>query len=153
MRKYFLLSAAAMLMSTTANATTDYAEVTAKATIEVARQFECTDFDFGTIVIKENNPETTVVIGDGFEEYDESIILDLKDASPSSVINYGTNPGESLGNMDATEIILRASGSSKVLTAEVMYGESDTVMDGILTIPADVESGEYSGTTTVKIIY
>ena len=36
MRKYFLLSALALMISGTANATTDYAEVTAKSTIEVA---------------------------------------------------------------------------------------------------------------------
>ena len=33
MRKYFLLGAVALMAATSANATTDYAEVTARATI------------------------------------------------------------------------------------------------------------------------
>jgi len=55
MRKYFLLSAIALLAATNVNATTDYAEVTARAKIEVANTFECDDVDWGTIVVKAEN--------------------------------------------------------------------------------------------------
>ncbi|MBQ8870957.1 MAG: DUF4402 domain-containing protein [Alphaproteobacteria bacterium] len=51
MRKYFLLSAVAMLATSTANATTDFAEMTARATIEYANVFEFTDLNFGTITL------------------------------------------------------------------------------------------------------
>jgi len=60
MRKYFLLSAVALLATSTANATTDYAEVTAKATIEVATEFTCDEINWGTIVVKANNPDFTL---------------------------------------------------------------------------------------------
>ena len=52
MRKYFLLSAVALLAASTANAETEYAEVTVKATLVDANQFSCSDMDFGIIVLK-----------------------------------------------------------------------------------------------------
>ena len=124
MRKYFLLGATVLLAVNTANATTDYAEVTAKATIEVARQFECTDFDFGTIVIKENNPETTVVIGDGFEEYDESIILEYDETMGTAgeiIMQLYPKPGAYVSNVISID--------GKLIIANPSAGDFSTVVN------------------------
>ncbi|MBE6450388.1 MAG: hypothetical protein E7016_00295 [Alphaproteobacteria bacterium] len=51
MRKYFLLSAVALMAATSANATTAYTSLEAEVKIEYAVKFDCEKMDFGTIVV------------------------------------------------------------------------------------------------------
>jgi len=153
MRKYFLLSAVALMAATTANATTDYAEVTAKATIEVAGTFSCSDMNFGTIVVKQQNAETTISYGEGLENtrYDKTSILSVTNVSNSLCSTLTT---EDTGVSFPESIELTANGKSTKL---IYYPEMDIEYApsfyGILKIPAQVQAGEYTGSFTVTHTY
>ncbi|MBQ2811165.1 MAG: hypothetical protein IJF12_03245 [Alphaproteobacteria bacterium] len=138
MRKYFLLSAVALLATSTANATTDYAEVTAKATIEVATKYGCDELNLGKIVVKKNNTEFT------FSDHDQSDdnlisvennILDYHCEGPFDVIIADID----LTNPDAPDKVIK------------LHYEGDTAVYNV-TIPANITAGEYSGTTTMTIV-
>ncbi|MBE6450465.1 MAG: DUF4402 domain-containing protein [Alphaproteobacteria bacterium] len=147
MRKYFLLSAVALLVASTANATTEYAEVTARATIQVAGIFECSDLDFGTIVVKQNNGISTIFVdSSGYDEPD--ISGDIISVTGESMA--GCYSDEANYNMP-TSVELSAEGKTKKLTVELNTTETD--IGGKLTIPAQIESGTYTGSFTVTSTY
>ncbi|MBQ2810926.1 MAG: hypothetical protein IJF12_02020 [Alphaproteobacteria bacterium] len=61
MRKYFLLSAVAMLVATNVNAATNVnGNVEIQAKIEHVNQITCSPLNFGTIYIKSNNALSTI---------------------------------------------------------------------------------------------
>ena len=141
MRKYFLLSAVALMAATTANATTDYAEVTAKATIEVAGTFDCPEIDFGKIVVKQNNAE--------FEVYEE---VGCDGDGADSCISVEKDPSGLQCTLNSEKIDLVAHMSltnpeapGKVITLNYEAGYT-------LIIPANITAGEYTGTTTMTVV-
>ena len=152
MRKYFLLSAVALMVATTANATTDYAEVTAKATIEVAGTFSCSNLNFGTIVVKQNNADTMVWADsyDGFE--DEPLSTDV-----ISQTGVSTAYCSKLHDNDIHDVsyptTFSLTGGGSTLTATISYDSANGEFDGSLSIPAQVKAGEYTGSFTVTYTY
>ncbi|MBE6450514.1 MAG: hypothetical protein E7016_00950 [Alphaproteobacteria bacterium] len=138
MRKYFLLSAVALLAATSANAKTDYAEVTAKATIEVATKYGCDELNLGKIVVKKNNAEFTFSEADQSDDNLISVennILDLHCEGPLDPIIANID----LKNPDAPDKVIKLN------------------YDGIsawytVTIPANITAGEYSGTITMTVV-
>jgi len=148
MRKYFLLSAVALLATSTANATTDYAEVTAKATIEVAGTFECIDKDWGKIVVKQNNEEFKI------DTNGETTSADLISANGDGFIYCdGTNEDASITIEDA---ILTNQDTNKTIYMDVSLDGIDstgTQLSSSLTIPSGIVSGEYTGSFTVTRTY
>ena len=144
MRKYFLLSAVALLVTSTANATTDYAEVTAKASIEVAGTMNCSDLDFGTIVVKQNNAIST---------YDSSTGETTGDIL--SITNDDTYKISCDDPIDETykfisSLELSSPGKTKKLTVNLINGDEIYAM---LTIPANIEAGEYTNSFTITRTY
>ena len=150
MRKYFLLSAVALLAATTANATTDYAEVTAKATIEVAGTLECGDMNFGTIVVKSGRTEsTTITMDENGASFDENHILSVTDDSISwCTSDYIDAEGSSFFG-DTTVTLTGDNGTLSVDIIDYNYGD----IYSKLTIPANVKAGTYTGTFTVTLTY
>ena len=142
MRKYFLLSAVALIISGNANATTDYAEVTAKATIEVAGTFECDDYDWGTIVVKQNNEPFTIDSFDGSEHKDLISISSL----PGSL----SCTDEFLGNDTIDEVKL-TNENGDIITISGMFADEDAIYGAQLNIPANVKPGEYTGSFTITV--
>ncbi|MBQ8871093.1 MAG: hypothetical protein IJ019_06955 [Alphaproteobacteria bacterium] len=141
------------MISGTANATTDYAEVTAKATIEVAGTISCSDMNFGTIVVKQNNAETTISYGDGLEytHYDKTSILSVTNVSNSLCSTLST---EDTGVDYPDSIELKADGkSTKLIYYPLMDIEDAPMFYGDLEIPAQVQAGEYTGSFTVTHTY
>ena len=149
MRKYFLLSAVALLATSTANATTDYAEVTAKATIEVAGTLSCTNMDFGNIVVKQGNSE--IVINYSSEElFTNSSDVIATEGETSFIacdgVDFYANEPSYPSNVSLT-----ASGKAKALSLELShFGDG---FDGSLTIPADIEAGTYENSITITYTY
>ena len=155
MRKYFLLSAAALMVATSANATTDYAEVTARATIEVAGTLDCTDMDFGTIVVKSGRTESTVVnMGPQMcaseAEYDEKHVLSVSGEGCAAFCNSdGYMIGdEATFNVPASVKLTGTNGSLDV----ALTSDASGAVGGALTIPADVKAGDYEGHFTVTTV-
>ena len=155
MRKYFLTTAVALLATSTANATTDYAEVTAKATIEVAGTFSCDDFDFGTIVVKQNNEAFTMSEGEGDSP-------DLLSSEGSWVFMcYGEDLSASkLGGYNLVHRITLKNDNGDTLSASAYVEDCDDLGDGYgcyylpqLNIPAHVKAGEYTGSFTITATY
>ncbi|MBE6450510.1 MAG: hypothetical protein E7016_00930 [Alphaproteobacteria bacterium] len=150
MRKYFLISAVALLATSTANATTDYAEVTAKATIEVAGSLNCDDMDFGTIVVKQNNKAATIRLHltndfDPRVSYDSDDILSVADINPANCDNIVDR------NLPTAIPLTNGSGAKMLVTDfDIM---DDAVICGTLNIPANVKAGEYTGSFTATTTY
>ena len=159
MRKYFLLSAVALMISGTANATTDYAEVTAKATIEVANQIECTDLNFGTIVVKQSNKSSQIEICENADD-DLSSTLDINGDDILSVTGYSPahcvgayhpSSESGLNPLSYTTVITNENGDK--LTVSDLFQVDEEFICGKLTIPANVKAGEYTGSFTVSVTY
>ncbi|MBQ2810721.1 MAG: hypothetical protein IJF12_00965 [Alphaproteobacteria bacterium] len=142
MRKYFLLGAVALL-ATSANATTDYAEVTAKATIEVAGTFSCPEIDFGTIVVKQGNEE--FVISDNTSESEDFISM-----SGYSNISVCDNE-QAIDNLESSTELTSAEGNK--LSLNIVTNTDSEDIHTELTIPANVKAGEYTGSFTVTATY
>ncbi|MBE6450726.1 MAG: hypothetical protein E7016_02045 [Alphaproteobacteria bacterium] len=144
MRKYFLLSAVALMLTSTANATTDYAEVTAKATIQVAGTFTCNNLDYGTIVVKQDNED--MVIEDNMSESEDFISMSGSGDVVCNVNDFGNDDIENT-------LDLLSSTSDDVLT--LVYGASNE-MNSLFTalhIPANVAAGVYEGSFTLTRTY
>ena len=154
MKKYFLLSVAALMISGTANATTDYAEVTAKATIEVAGTFSCPEITFGTIVVKQNNAPSTVrlsIYGGAYDITGDIISVTGENVSdceyPSGdypVIDEHSVP---------TSLTLTGEESSETIFVTDIQVVDETTFDMKLNIPANVTADTYIGTFTVTTTY
>jgi len=136
MRKYFLLSAVALLATSTANATTDYAEVTAKATIEVAGTFDCPEIDFGKIVVKQNNAESRV-----YEGGPEGDIISVEKNPELLQCTFNSEKIDLVAHMSLTN----PEAPGKVITLNYEGGYT-------LIIPANITAGEYTGTTTMTVV-
>ncbi|MBE6451302.1 MAG: hypothetical protein E7016_04995 [Alphaproteobacteria bacterium] len=149
MRKYFLLGAVALLATSTANATTDYAEVTAKATIEVANTFGCDEIDFGTIVVKQDNHEFVIasdssgytIIGEGASDF---ISMNINDPKSTCHDFY-----PDLEQINVTTKLTNDKGDKMTLSC---HGAEDMLYPE-LTIPANVKAGTYTGSFTITINY
>ncbi|MBE6451138.1 MAG: DUF4402 domain-containing protein [Alphaproteobacteria bacterium] len=158
MRKYFLLSAVALMATSTANATTDYAEVTAKAKIKTALVIDCgngttDEMDFGTIIVKANHSGGTVRLGSTSGTGD---ILAVEDSGgdlicysgmEQSVVNDLSFPEEVIlsGNVSGDELILRPSVKDKVDNMDV----HDFILGGYLEIPEGASDDTYTGSFTI----
>ncbi|MBE6450728.1 MAG: hypothetical protein E7016_02055 [Alphaproteobacteria bacterium] len=154
MRKYFLLSAVALLAATSANATTDYAEVTARATIEVAGKISCTDMNFGTIVVKKDNAESVVDMNYIFN--DESYWDVSTQGDIISITGYDLTKCENgflaMGDPYHPEFpseITLSNGTSKITVTDVYY-DGEKVSSAKLHIPAKVTGGEYTTSFTIQ---
>ena len=154
MRKYFLLSAVALMAATTANAETNYAEVTASAEVELASSFSCGDLHFGKLVIKKINEESYITFDgpDGYYSYGD-ILSDGADtgfnSGCSEIDNYDT------ANITIPDVELTADGvDTKLTLSELNVGEYDEerghhYISGKLNIPANVKAGYYSNSFTI----
>ena len=148
MRKYFLLSAVALLATSTANATTDYAEVTAKATIEVAGTFTCDPIDYGTIVVKQGNEEFTIY------QSGESSSNDLISISGVSggYCELSTD-GVFMEDKELDDVVLKNENGDTITLIDLwMEGGSNSILH-TLEIPADVKPGDYTGSFTITQTY
>ncbi|MBE6450758.1 MAG: hypothetical protein E7016_02205 [Alphaproteobacteria bacterium] len=149
MRKYFLLSAVALLAATSANATTDYAEVTARATIEVAGTFSCTDLDFGTLVFKQGNEAFNY----GVDGYFGTGTYTHKDLISASNISFNCELPLGIYNAAITDITLKNENSDE-LTLNLLLGMANSFWyEPFLEIPANIQPGTYTGTFTITLTY
>ena len=139
MRKYFLTCAVALLATSTANATTDYAEVTAKATIEVANELSCTEMNWGTIIVKQNNEEFSVIFDGGSDSHD------LISVSGNGEVTCSQSIGEVA--LDDEEFTLKNANADTISLIHV--AQENYRITGDLLIPANVKPGVYTGSFTV----
>ncbi|MBQ2811056.1 MAG: DUF4402 domain-containing protein [Alphaproteobacteria bacterium] len=163
MRKYFLLSAVALLAASTANATTDYAEVTAKATIEVANTFTCSELNFGTIVMKQNNAESYLWLLHDGSSIDYDLDVDVISATDYSTATCSFDSVISERVTLPDSIQLTGVNTSEKLTVDsfgyaTSGGEPDVSFNklhigAMLHIPSKVTADEYIGSFTVSVVY
>ena len=153
MRKYFLLSAIALMAATTANATTDYAEVTAKATIQVAGTFSCTNMNWGTIVVKQGNAEAIIESTTGLNAYTESSdILSITGASYATCSGY-ENQEDEIFNLPTSVTLTNDNGDTMTYRPANELVSGDSNITGTLIVPPNVKAGEYTGSFTVTHTY
>ncbi|MBQ8870400.1 MAG: hypothetical protein IJ019_03390 [Alphaproteobacteria bacterium] len=145
MRKYFLLTAVALIAATTANATTDYAEVTAKATIEVAGTFSCSKINYGNIVVKQKNRAFSILAHDLSSDggYADDLIS-ITGANNAVSTCTATIPDSVGGYVELTN-----SNGDKI--GVEYHGENTTNLYSFISIPAEVKAGEYEGSFTLTL--
>ncbi|MBQ8870062.1 MAG: DUF4402 domain-containing protein [Alphaproteobacteria bacterium] len=142
------------MISGTANATTDYAEVTAKATIEVAGTIDCTDLNFGTIVMKQNNKDSVLTLdyNNVDEEVTSTLTEDLLSVSNASVAVCRMEDPTKF-KIPTSVILTGANGSMTVSLTTQDTGTTASRILGSLSIPTDVKAGEYTGSFIVTYTY
>jgi len=158
MRKYFLLSAVAMLMTTTANATTDYAEVTAKATIQIANKMECTDLNFGTIVVKQNNAASKLIFDyDAFANGEFTAtgdILSYTGMKHTHCLFSSENAEADIDSYERNIILTGENGGTMSVDIELLEADTNYAdFGGTLNIPEKVTAGTYTGSFGVSTVY
>ena len=156
MRKYFLLSAVALLAATSANATTDYAEITAKATIEVANKYTCSELNFGTIVLKQDNQDSILTL-------DTDSLLGVASTTTGDILSVSGDLSlpECDGNISnefpvdpsipAIKLTDDAGQELTVSDLGVNGGEAN-ITKATLFIPAGTRKGVFTGTFTLTFI-
>ena len=158
------MSAVALMISGTANATTDYAEVTAKATIQVAGSLDCTDLNFGTIVVKQNNADISLPFNEiGFPDDYSSDILSISGIDGTEGVCLASVHSGSEENISVSETVTLTGTTNPTNKMTVLLDAYEGIDDGdgykivlynsILQIPAKVQPDTYTGSFTVSFTY
>ncbi|MBE6450485.1 MAG: hypothetical protein E7016_00800 [Alphaproteobacteria bacterium] len=148
MRKYFLLSAVALMAASNVNA--QVGELNVDARVSVADIIECTTLSFGEIVVKLNNQETTIRT---FFDEDMQIGNDIISVSGEGKATCQLSSGSFIYGLSMNDVTLTAGENDSELTfSPVSESGSSAIIYGTLTIPANVESGHYVGSLTVTYV-
>ncbi|MBE6451768.1 MAG: DUF4402 domain-containing protein [Alphaproteobacteria bacterium] len=156
MKKYFLISAVAILAATNVNAAQyqGYATLTAGAEIKRANEITCTVLNFGTIIVKEDeygevywNSDETIGYSGGVVSVDGA---ELAECSVPMGDDYTLTLDQSTLQFDE---ILVCSEDEKCLLAEIEAVGVDGKIGGFLHIDSDTPAGSYVGNVTVTTIY
>ena len=125
MRKYFLLSAIALLAASNTNAATDYANIELSAKVEYANTLTCTPLNLGTIVLSSN------------ESGEVSYFLPTDSIGPSgSVLSVtGASGGTCTSNID-----LESEGWSYELENYLSRIGDDIGADSLTVSPEDIQA-------------
>ncbi|MBE6451290.1 MAG: hypothetical protein E7016_04930 [Alphaproteobacteria bacterium] len=151
MRKYFLLSAAALMAATNVNAemsaTADYAQIGVSASVSYATKVECSqDLSFGNVVVNSNITE------------DQTVRLDpdYRNIEKSSGIADVIDSHVGMCDFDITsldgQLIGLDSESGDGITARLeVFQDTETTynLGGTLNIYPDATPTSYSATLTV----
>ncbi|MBE6451452.1 MAG: hypothetical protein E7016_05770 [Alphaproteobacteria bacterium] len=142
MKKYLLLFLFTFL-TTVANATTDYAEVTATATIEVAEVIQCENsvLNFGDLAIKSGNKASTVTVGSTTSSTGD--VIATKNTS-TATCSDSTLDWDSVG-----DVTLTSKDTTDTLTMSNIGLDGNNNVTATLYIPENTDSGTYTGTFTV----
>ncbi|MBE6451664.1 MAG: hypothetical protein E7016_06865 [Alphaproteobacteria bacterium] len=160
MRKYFLLSAVALLATSTANAAMRVATTTIQSDAVIMDTVNVTcNVDFGAIIRNLNSTG------------EQSVTLQGYDGAANATYSDGITGGYIKPNLDCTladvnaTVFLEANNSDITLSGQDdgnkdynlsahLYIEdgSNTVTQATLTIPESTPAGNYRGTITVNVL-
>ena len=149
MRKYFLLTATALLSATNVMAESNaYSELSVNATIAHANEITCSDVNFGTIYLKANHGDLVVDLVDDLvlESNSSDYVSSTDTASAYCELNEDS---EMLFSSET--VTLSAEGESKVLTFKPEQWSRSSI-NGTLSIPADVTPTSYTGSFEVTFL-
>ncbi|MBQ2811499.1 MAG: hypothetical protein IJF12_04950 [Alphaproteobacteria bacterium] len=146
MRKYFLLSAVALLATTSANAATDYANMDISVNITYATKINCTqDLSFGQVVIDANatGEQYVDMIEDGFISDKSSGVVSVENS------HAGSCDFNLPQNLNGKTIELDGGVDGDLLPSVTLHA-FDNYLSGRLNIPENyVSGGDYSATITI----
>ena len=159
MRKYFLLSAIALLATSTANAD-NYAEIEMTAKITEANSITCSPLNFGHIVLDNKNVSndgSIKILFDGFEITDHGSGKRIVAVNDSSAAICDISNGSTITFPDNAKI----TGPNVDLLVGDFQAYYDSEMGDVyrigatLYIPGEMESlsGNYTGSFTVTTTY
>ena len=157
MRKYFLISAVAILAATNANADMQYAEINTNVTIRYVDAFECSDLEWGILTLKKNHGEI-IVHGDGSVDGDKVGLLDFGNGGAFSNCSYIGSEyiGPENFNLPETVQLTGADSNNNISMKDIQTafdGDYILIISGSLYIPADAEADTYNGTFTISVTY
>ena len=149
MRKYFLLSAVAMLMATNVNAENNaYSELAVNVTIAHANEVNCSDVNFGTLYLKAGHSDVNVRLIDDVTTESDSPDFVSADAPMAAYCQLNT---PSVMYFSSETVTLSAEGESKVLTFKPEQWDDNSI-NGTLSIPAGVTPTSYTGSFEVTFV-
>jgi len=162
MRKYFLTTAATLMLTTNVNATTtEFAELEIHATIQEALQGSCTPLDFGIIALPSYAGDSTVTIIDN-NNYETTGDVISVTGFKSAYCSYKGYDDEDDYTFAGTaqwpdSVTLEGMESGKKLTV-TNFMDNSSSHDGYdfgatLNIPADAVPDSYEGYAIVKHVY
>ncbi|MBE6450949.1 MAG: DUF4402 domain-containing protein [Alphaproteobacteria bacterium] len=154
MRKYFLLSAVAMLMATNANADAVLGTFSATAQIERYNEITCTPLNFGTILYAANATDSVAITidelndiyinGDNVKQTGEHSRAECSVANLTMENSVTIIPNEEIFSL-----------TDDLALQDITFAQSDGLLfiGGTLTIEPNVFSGTYTGTVGFTAIY
>ncbi|MBQ2811392.1 MAG: hypothetical protein IJF12_04395 [Alphaproteobacteria bacterium] len=155
MRKYFLLSAVALLSASNVNAT-EFGEVSVSATVNVADTFECSEITWGSLTVKRGNGDITILPDSSILGDKESIIRSelFPVISNCDFIGNEFIGPENFGfpeNVPLTGETTNNTISIKDITAN-FDGDYILTISASLDIPANVVADTYRGAFTFYVM-
>ena len=152
MRKYFLLSAVALLVTNTANAENVTYNVEAQAKVALSTKATCTTWDWGTIYLTDLNITDLSLSSD----YDGRVTATGADANKFTNIG-GHTPAECEWNVVYSpaslivpdEVMLVGNSMSNMLLTDIEMDTGGSLM-GTLKLGEDYAVGGYDETLTYK---
>ncbi|MBQ8870876.1 MAG: hypothetical protein IJ019_05825 [Alphaproteobacteria bacterium] len=156
MRKYFLLSAAALMMATNVNASSapEYADVKVSAEVEIAQKIDCTNVDFGTIILKSDRGSEYVMMNPDSGNNSKSSGIFSWSGGENANCGASASGISLLGDEEFIELANTTNSSSLSITFEPQM--IDGYIGGTLRFPLDNEedseyvlAGTYVGSFTV----
>ncbi|MBE6451575.1 MAG: hypothetical protein E7016_06395 [Alphaproteobacteria bacterium] len=160
MRKYFLLSAVALMMATNVNANDSAVLVDVTGEIIIPTTIECGTMNFGKIYLKPNNVESTVRLlpttsSDNVSAYGD--VITVQGASGAECILSGINSDDytvvypEKVNLDGVEG--GEPGDEQAYVSGICYDNAYEMMVGTLNIPSNLsQGGIISGSMSIAVI-
>ncbi|MBQ8869780.1 MAG: hypothetical protein IJ019_00205 [Alphaproteobacteria bacterium] len=142
MRKYFLTSAVALLAASNVIAAS-YAEVTANAEVTFAVKSNCSNLEFGNIILDldtiNNNLGATITIDENGYTASEGVLR---------VVDYQISTCD-FENVEVPESITLYDGEKELGVSLTVLGANSEKIGGTFSFDESVQEGNYTGKFTV----
>ncbi|MBQ8870237.1 MAG: hypothetical protein IJ019_02540 [Alphaproteobacteria bacterium] len=159
MRKYFLLTAAALLTATNVYAM-ESADITATAEISIAKKLTCdNNINFGHLTIKEGNNAFTITESDSDYPHVDGYNLLAVEGQPTYPKCSGVNGNVAdvtFQSANGNYLVSEDNYSDQIkITYSYDYSENDdyVVIGADLHIPENVQPGIYTDEITFSVIH
>ncbi|MBE6450456.1 MAG: hypothetical protein E7016_00650 [Alphaproteobacteria bacterium] len=155
MRKYFLLSAVALMAATSANAENSYGTVEVNADIKYVNNITCSSLELGTIYLDSASEEDGTFSVSIDQAYNLGGSVVRVDGADASECNFGLTSEIDLSKVYMEDTITLGNKDN---TIDVALDMQQTGMDGVrlliradVTIPAGMPAGHY--TKSFEVFY
>ena len=154
MRKYFLLSALALMTATNVNAAEGAATIQVEAKLIEPTIIDCTALNFGTLKVKRGSANANFTMSTAGE-----ISVDAPSNGWVLIQSQGAQAGNCTLNETPITMAGFASGKAYLNDEETIYADMFEIENGVLTArltilkDAEITGEQLSGSTTISFTY